>query len=593
VIELKKKIICVILSVAFCISYTPVGLSTGTGLDTSPLTSAFSGIYKIMDALEGTPSGGPAAEKEVDLDEASGNAITVAVNETVRLNIVFRPENATNKRVTWSSDNRDVATVSNNGSVKGIRPGTAVVTVRTEDGSRTATCTITVVHVPVTGIAFAHNHKAQSVEVGRTVTLRPEISPQNASNKNIIWRSSDPTIATVSERGIVTGVRTGVAVITAETEDGRRQDTCEITVTFISVTGITLPEEYAVEVGRTVSVRPTFTPSRPTNNRVTWSSSDTTIATVNNNGAVRGVRTGAVTVSATTEDGNFTATTRVTVVESGLRVTGISLDRSEIAMIAGEDNEVTLRATVLPSNATNRRVTWSSSDTSVATVNSSGRIRGIKNGTATITATTEDGGFTASCVVSVTFVHITDFTIDHQNTTVNLGIGNTLNIQGWVLPANASNKYGLWEVSDTSIVSMRVPRNSRSPVVFTGLREGTVTVTATALDGGLVRTCTIRVVYIPVQSIVMEREGQTLSVDQGKTVTIRASVLPADSTDKDLVWSSSDPSIAEVSDRGVVRGHNPGRVTITARTKDGRLSKSCFVEVIFVPLTGVDIIPPR
>jgi len=164
----------------------------------------------------------------------------------------------------------------------------------------------------------------------------------------------------------------------------------------VAVTGISLsPSSLTLNVGSSSTITATVSPSNATNTNVTWSSSDATVATVSN-GKVTAVKAGTTTITAKTEDGNFTATCAVTVT---VPVTGVTLNKSTLALTVGSN--ATLTATVAPSNATNQNVTWTSSNASIATVSSTGKVTGIKAGTATVTVTTVDGSKTATCTVTV------------------------------------------------------------------------------------------------------------------------------------------------------------------------------------------------
>ena len=169
-------------------------------------------------------------------------------------------------------------------------------------------------------------------------------------------------------------------------------------VVVVSVTGVELNKEIlAIEIGETVTLKATVNPSNATNKNVTWTSSDTSVATVEN-GVVTAIGEGSATITVTTEDGGKTATCEVAVNKAEVSVTSVTLDKSASTLEIGET--VTLKATVNPSNATNKNVTWTSSDTSVATVEN-GVVTAIGEGSATITVTTEDGGKTATCEVTV------------------------------------------------------------------------------------------------------------------------------------------------------------------------------------------------
>ncbi|MBQ9950341.1 MAG: leucine-rich repeat protein, partial [Clostridia bacterium] len=168
----------------------------------------------------------------------------------------------------------------------------------------------------------------------------------------------------------------------------------------VSVTGVTLDKtEATLEIGETVQLIATVIPEDATNKNVTWKSSDESIATVDENGLVTAISAGTVTITVTTENKGFTANCEVTVFDSTVSVTGVTLDKTEATLEIGET--VQLIATVTPEDATNKNVTWKSSDESIATVDENGLVTAISAGTVTITVTTEDGGFTANCEVTV------------------------------------------------------------------------------------------------------------------------------------------------------------------------------------------------
>ena len=244
---------------------------------------------------------------------------------------------------------------------------------------------------------------------GDEITLTVTINPANATNKNVTWNSSDSSVASVSD-GRVTAVKAGSATITVTTEDGGKIATCEVKVNaktvepeVVAVTGVTL-DKTSVELteGDETTLTATVNPDNATNKNVTWKSSDSSVATVVD-GKVTAVKAGSATITVTTEDGGKTATCEVkvnakTVEPEVVAVTGVTLDKTSVELTEGD--ETTLTATVNPDNATNKTVTWKSSDSSVATV-VDGKVTAVKEGTATITVTTEDGGKTATCQVKV------------------------------------------------------------------------------------------------------------------------------------------------------------------------------------------------
>ena len=276
-----------------------------------------------------------------------------------------------------------------------VAAGTATITVTTEDGGHTAQCSVVVTDIAVTSVSL--NKPSTQITKGETETLTATVLPENATNKGIIWSSSNTGVATVSN-GTVTAVAAGSATITATSAaDSTKKATCTVTVTTIAVTGVTLNKaSTSIIRGGSETLTATVAPSNASNKNVTWSTNNSSVATVSN-GTVSAVAVGTARITVTTQDGGFTAYCDVTV--TPIVPTSISLNKTALTLQV--EAYETLTATVLPSNADNTNVTWSSSLTSVATVNSSGKVTAVAEGTTTITATTQSGGLTATCSVTV------------------------------------------------------------------------------------------------------------------------------------------------------------------------------------------------
>lgn len=232
--------------------------------------------------------------------------------------------------------------------------------------------------------------------VGQTHSLDETVLPEDADDKTVTWESANESIATVSN-GEVTAVAEGTATITVTTTVGGHTATCTVTVVpAVNVTGVTLDQKtLSLAVNENATLTPTITPNDATNPNVSWRSDHTDIATVTDDGIVTAVSTGSATITVTTEDGGFTAKCSVTATRAA---TGIKLDTR--SLLVCEDDAQSLTATISPSDATNQNVTWKSSNTNVVTV-SKGVVKAVAAGTATITATAKDGGYTATCTVKV------------------------------------------------------------------------------------------------------------------------------------------------------------------------------------------------
>ena len=254
--------------------------------------------------------------------------------------------------------------------------------------------------VGVSGITL--NKTALNLTIGASESLVATISPSNATNKDVEWTSSNTNVATVDTTGKVTGVSAGSATITVKTKDGSKVATCNVTVKnpVISVTGVTLNKTALnLVTGASESLVATISPSNATNKNVEWTSSNTNVATVDTTGKVTGVSSGSATITVKTKDGAKVATCNVTVKNPVISVTGVTLNKTALNLVTGASES--LVATISPSNATNKDVEWTSSNTNVATVDTTGKVTGVSAGSATITVKTKDGAKVATCNVTV------------------------------------------------------------------------------------------------------------------------------------------------------------------------------------------------
>ncbi|MBQ7491369.1 MAG: Ig-like domain-containing protein [Clostridia bacterium] len=265
-------------------------------------------------------------ENEVETVEFSFTPVTgvtvepeeleMKVGDEEQLTVTIEPEGATNQVVTWESSNEDAVTVDENGKVKAVGAGEAVITVTTEDGEFTATVTITVV-VPVTGVQIRRENEEEpsegaGYEVGSEDKLVAVIEPEDATNKNVTWESSDENVVTVDEDGNIMVVGVGEAVITVTTEDG--EFTANFTVTgMISLKSVTVePGALEMEVEDEEQLTVTIEPEDAAVKDIVWSSSNERVATVDENGKVTAVGRGTATITVTVTD-EYGNTIRVTV----------------------------------------------------------------------------------------------------------------------------------------------------------------------------------------------------------------------------------------------------------------------------------------
>ena len=506
----------------------------------------------------------------VTLDSSS---MELTEGESYTLHATVSPSNADNQTVLWTSSNSSVATV-NRGVIQALSPGQAIITATSDDGGKTATCTVTVKAkvIAVNGITL--NQTSLNLKAGNPVSLEATVSPENATNKNVLWSSSNESVASVNSTGLVNPLSTGTTIISAVTEDGGFKAQCEVNVT-VAVTGIALSQTTASIIeGESITLIASVVPANATNQEVIWESSKPDIATVNN-GHVTGIKVGTSEITATTKEDAKKATCIVTVFP--VAVSGVSLNKTSLTLRIGETE--TLVATVMPENATDKTVTWSVANSSIATVSSQGEVTALSVGSTTVTATSSDGTKKATCSVSVQPIDVLGISLN--KTSLTLHIGETETLVATVMPENATDKMVTWSVANSSIATV----SSQGEV--TALSVGSTTVTATSSDGTKKATCSVYVQPIDVSGISLNKTSLTLHI--GETETLVATVMPENATDKTVTWSVANSSIATVSSRGEVTALSVGSTTVTATSSDGTKKATCSVYVQPIDVSGISL----
>ena len=352
--------------------------------------------------------------KSVGVSSIGNASTTIYQGKTLGLYAVINPANASNQNVTWTSSNPNVATVDADGLVTGIAPGTAQITVTTEQGGFTATSTITVAApVPVSGVSVTSNEvgnpgsastNPKILSLGTAIQLSYKTTPEGATNQDVSWTVSDPEVLSVTDYGKVAAIGSGSAYVTVTTADGNYtahyyinvpDETSPIKRISLNMGAATL---YMGEPGTQLTAN--IYPSNATNQQVIWSSDDPEVASVDQNGLVTARSVGYTTIRvAAQENGAIQAACTVSVQPVRIRVTGISFQSNTLEL--GLYGTGTLTPIVAPANATDQSVTWESNNKNIVSVSRGGVVTGLNIGTAIITATTVDGQKTASIAVRV------------------------------------------------------------------------------------------------------------------------------------------------------------------------------------------------
>ena len=313
---------------------------------------------------------------------------------------------------------------------------------------------------------------------------------------------------------------------------------------------------------------------------VCWYSDDECVAAVNpTTGHIYGVSLGTARIYACACDGSGVQDYITVTVSRTVPVERITLNRSYISI--EKDTSATLVASIFPEDATDKSLTWCSSNENVASV-ANGVVCGIRNGTATITATSSNGK-SVSCTVTVTGdILVTSIELTPFNKTLNVGYSFFPSVT--VCPTNATKKSVAWSSANSNIASV----NPNSGLVY-AKAVGTTIIYATACDGsGVCGCCTVRVVPVYVQDITVCPE--TLTLDIGESSCLESTVYPVNATNKNISWTSGDCNIADVDANGCVTAKSAGTTYICANAVDGSGVHGCCEVTVTVPVVE-DTVP--
>ncbi|WP_158602318.1 Ig-like domain-containing protein [Cohnella endophytica] len=529
----------------------------------------------------------------------NASALTVGAGKTADLKAILEPGNATNRAVTWKSQNTNVATVSANGKVTAIAPGKTVITATTEEGSFTAECTVTVVIEPLLADSFENG--LINWESYSNLVWQIQGSGTNAQLKGSTTLTGPQRIMVKASLLPYTVGNYSIA-FTATTDSFRTMfryvDGTNYYFLEFKNKNFVAMWKYAnsgtpVQVGTTVDINaviPGFDLAEShrynieVNGEVFKLSIDETLITTFNDSSLQAGGVGFALKSVGPAVNLLVDEVLIKpIVADAVKVdvTGVTLNPSTVSLTAG--GSATLLATVTPAEATNKAVTWGTSNSSIVTVDSSGKVTAVGAGTAVITVTTTDGDHTASSEVTVTAaeVSVPVTGVSLNPSTVSLTAGGSATLLATVTPAEATNKAVTWGTSNSSIASV----DSSGKVTAVG--AGTAVITVTTTDGDHTASSEVTVtaaeVSVPVTGISMDQE--TLSLKTGDTATLQATISPVDATNKAVTWSTSNPLFATVDNNGKVTAVGAGNVVITVTTVDGGYTASCNVTVTDTPPT--------
>lgn len=447
-------------------------------------------------------------------------------------------------------------------------------------------------YVPVSSMTITPS--SPEIVIDQEITLSANVAPEDATDRNVTWKSSDPNVASVDPAtGVVKGKKVGEVTITA-TSTGIDQEGKQITATCTvkvdydpdHVSRIVLDKtELSLERGESAQLTATVYPDSAKDKTVTWSSDNPRIVDVDpKTGKVTNVTAGNVSytayVTATANDktyGTISATCKVTV--NDISVKDIAFVEDSYSLIVDDTLELKEKVhyIITPEDASNKSVTFTSSDEDVVKVlnSTTGLLKAKKRGKATITVTTADGSHTDQCEVTVDAVDVKGITLDKYDLKLlyneKTGQGEQATITAQILPDNATYKTVNWTCLNPDVATVDASGN----VTARGI--GTTDVIATAGDDDDVKAvCTVEVTSALVEEIILT--PTTVTIEVGGTVTIDALINPAVARGTRLIWTPEDPRIVYVKD-GVVEGLEAGTTNIRVETPEGSVAAICTVTV--------------
>lgn len=500
----------------------------------------------------------------------SSNTANLMIGDTYSLSTTISPAIAAAARVSWSSSNPAVATVTR-GLITAVGKGTATITAVVEDGSnKTATCTVTVGTLPETITISGTKDLYLNDNNNITVQLIASVNPADADDTSVTWSSSDTSVATVSSAGLVTAKKAGSTVIMAKA-NGNSSVVAQATIRVRNwVSGITLSGDSRVAIGAKKKIEVAIVPQNADNSNLTWGSSDSTIASVSSDGQVTGKKTGTVTITATAADrGTVAAQKEIEIYQpvKDINITG------EHELVIGTQTRLT--ASVLPADADITTLMWESGNTQTATVDQNGNVTATGNGTVDITVKSRDDSSVQATHRILVKTLVSDITLE---ATEDIPVGTIGQIESTVSPATASKQALRWESEDPGIAA--VDGNGQ----VTGINAGTTTITAKATDGSGVSQSVVVSIYKQVQRVSIDVDTAART---GETLYPTIIMYPEDARKTNTEFTSSDENVirvVEVEETDGIKERficvGPGVAKITATSTDGsNVSGSAYITV--------------
>lgn len=519
-----------------------------------------------------------AAPVPVEAVVISEKTRTLEVGGSFTLTAEVTPKDADDQELVWESSAGTVARVED-GKVTALSEGEAEITVTC--GGKSDKCVVTVVKAAVPVESVIMEMETASMTPGTELVLKASVYPENADEQTIVWESSAEDVATVDQSGLVKALKEGEAVITASCGGKKAECTVSVKALVIPVTEVKLNVvQLNMVPGQTMELIATVVPENATDRNVIWKSDAELVATVLN-GKVTALADGEATVTA--ECGGKKAECKVIVKTPVIEVSSVTVTPETATVKAGE--KVTLTAVVEPAGSA--EITWRTEDAGIAVVEN-GVVTGIKAGTVKIEAAA--GGRSDVCVVTVQdnnvpveSLSVTDMS-GNDLTSLEIVRKSAVQLRAVVYPTNATDQSVTWLVTEGSDV---ISVTDAGLVTAEKVGDATLAVMSVA-DQSVYDVVSVKVLGTSPKAVSLDKETLELAANSAPTALV-ATVEPADADNDELKWTSSDSSVAEVDENGVVTPKSRGTADIVVTTVDGGYTDVCKVTVTAAKVESINI----
>lgn len=523
------------------------------------------------------------------------NSYTIFEGDEVVLPLIEDGIYAMGGDYTWKSSNTRVAVVASDGTLTALQKGDSTITCRIETASgqkRTATASLRVarrvtsvvldtkklsVFDPMDGTVLevleeATDYPVLVIPVGKAVQLNATAEPSDATNRKILFETSDPSTAVIVNGTSVKGTKAGECDLTVYSKQNPEVTDMYHLLVVQPVSKITITSDSkTVNVGSSLQLSVDYQPANAAFQAVTWSSDQPAIATVDEYGTVTPVKKGSVVIRATSADGSGKTATFTVSVQQGPE--SITLKNTDLVIDVGTAKS--LSATVNPANTNNKNVVWSSSDDSVATVSRNGQVRGVSVGDCQIYCTAEADPSVYTVANVEVQQPVTKVTFNEKD--VNVYVNEGASVSWTVQPSNATNP-GVTLKSSNERIAV-VDQNG----YITGIKRGTCKIIATSTDGSN-KTASVNVKVVqPVEGVYFRQD--IYHVPYQGSLSLHSWTTPNDADIQSMNWYVDDSYVAKVSSSHTrsnsvtLYGQHLGSTTLICTTDDGGYSATATVVV--------------